>query len=40
MGAALLCAPYFSTVALAANALLASGDEPAKHEYLPGIADG
>ena len=27
MGSALLCAPYFSTVALAANALLTSGDE-------------
>ncbi len=40
MGRALLCAPYFSTVALAANALLASGDEAAKAEYLPGIASG
>ena len=29
-GPALLCAPYFSTVALAANALLQSGDEAAK----------
>ena len=27
MGAALLCAPYFATVALVANALLSSGDE-------------
>src|SRR5215470_12573549 len=27
MGRALLCAPYFSTVALAANTLLVSGDE-------------
>ena len=40
MGRALLCAPYFSTVALAANALGASGDEAAKAEYLPGIASG
>ena len=40
MGRALLPAPYFSTVALAANALLASGDDAAKKEYLPGIAAG
>jgi alkylation response protein AidB-like acyl-CoA dehydrogenase len=40
MGRALLCAPYFSTVALAANALLVSGDDDAKKEYLPGIASG
>jgi alkylation response protein AidB-like acyl-CoA dehydrogenase len=40
MGRALLCAPYFSTVALAANALLASGDDSAQKEYLPGIAAG
>jgi alkylation response protein AidB-like acyl-CoA dehydrogenase len=40
MGAALLCAPYFSTVALAANALLSSGDERAKKDLLPGIASG
>src|ERR1700688_4242843 len=40
MGRALLCAPYFSTVALAANALLASGDNNAKKEYLPSIASG
>jgi len=40
MGRALLCAPYFATVALAANALLASGDDSAKKEYLPGIASG
>src|SRR5579862_2791891 len=29
MGRALLCAPYFSSVALAANALLTSGDDAA-----------
>jgi alkylation response protein AidB-like acyl-CoA dehydrogenase len=40
MGGALLCAPYFSTVALAANALLSSGDESAKKDLLPGIASG
>jgi alkylation response protein AidB-like acyl-CoA dehydrogenase len=40
MGAALLCAPFFSTVALAANALLTSDDEAAKERYLPGIASG
>jgi alkylation response protein AidB-like acyl-CoA dehydrogenase len=36
MGRALACAPFFSTVGLAANALLAAGDR----EYLPGIARG
>ncbi|HEY1830663.1 MAG TPA: acyl-CoA dehydrogenase family protein [Acidimicrobiales bacterium] len=40
MGAALLCAPFFSTVALGANALLSSGDDQAKKNYLPGIASG
>ena len=40
MGAALLCAPFFSTVALAANAVLTSGDELAKKYHLPGIASG
>src|SRR4029077_7947806 len=40
MGRALLCAPYFSTVALAANTLLHSGDDSAKKELLPGIAGG
>ena len=40
MGAALLCAPYFSSVVLAANALLRSGDDGAKSRYLPGIASG
>ncbi|HET9691083.1 MAG TPA: acyl-CoA dehydrogenase family protein, partial [Acidimicrobiales bacterium] len=34
MGRALLCAPYFSSVALAANLLLVSGDEAAKKEHL------
>jgi hypothetical protein len=40
MGAALLCAPYFSTVALAANALLFVGNEKDHAAYLPGIASG
>ncbi|MGI8939447.1 MAG: acyl-CoA dehydrogenase family protein [Iamia sp.] len=40
MGRSLLCAPYFSTVALAANALLHSGDDAAKEAHLPGIASG
>jgi len=40
MGRRLLCAPYFSTVALAANTLIHCGDEAAKQEYLPGIASG
>jgi alkylation response protein AidB-like acyl-CoA dehydrogenase len=40
MGAALLCAPFFSSVALAANALLTSGDDEAKKSYLPEIASG
>jgi alkylation response protein AidB-like acyl-CoA dehydrogenase len=35
-----LCAPYFSTVALAANAVLTSGDETAKQRLLPGLASG
>ena len=40
MGASLICAPYFSTVGLAANALLSSDDESAKTDLLPGIAEG
>jgi alkylation response protein AidB-like acyl-CoA dehydrogenase len=40
MGASLLCAPFFSTVALATNALLTSGDEKAEEYLLPGIAAG
>src|SRR4051794_32634640 len=40
MGRALLCAPYFATVVLAATALLQSGDEAAQKDLLPGIADG
>ncbi len=40
MGRALLCAPFFSSVVLAANTLLHSGDDSAKKTYLPGIASG
>jgi alkylation response protein AidB-like acyl-CoA dehydrogenase len=40
MGRALFCTPYFATVAMAANALLTSGDEDACAAYLPGIAAG
>jgi len=40
MGKTLVCAPYFSTVVLAANTLLQSGDDSAKKEYLPAIASG
>jgi alkylation response protein AidB-like acyl-CoA dehydrogenase len=40
MGAALLCSPYFSTVALAANALAFVGTDADKQAYLPGIAAG
>ncbi|MBO0746138.1 MAG: acyl-CoA dehydrogenase family protein, partial [Candidatus Dormibacteraeota bacterium] len=40
MGKALLCAPYYATVVLGVNALLASGDEGACGELLPQIASG
>lgn len=40
MGRALLCAPYFASVVLAANAILNAGSEDQKHELLPGIAAG
>lgn len=40
MGAALLCAPFFTTVALAIPTLLASGDAVAMREYLPALVDG
>jgi alkylation response protein AidB-like acyl-CoA dehydrogenase len=40
MGRALLCAPFFATVALAANLLLSIDDEVAKADYLPGLAVG
>src|SRR3954452_20796838 len=40
MGRRLLCAPSFSTVVLAANTLIHSGDDAAKKDFLPGIASG
>src|SRR5947208_15666630 len=40
MGRVLLCAPYFSTVCLAANAILNAGTEEQKSALLPGIASG
>ena len=40
MGRSLACAPFFSTVALAAEVLLRSDDEAVKKELLPGIAAG
>jgi len=40
MGRGLLCAPFFSSVVLAANTLINSGDEAAKLAHLPGIASG
>ncbi|MCL4448334.1 MAG: acyl-CoA/acyl-ACP dehydrogenase [Actinobacteria bacterium] len=40
MGKSLLCAPYFSSVCLAANALLTSQDNAAMKDYLGAIADG
>ncbi|MCZ4512551.1 acyl-CoA/acyl-ACP dehydrogenase [Streptomyces sp. ActVer] len=39
-GRALLCAPYFATVALAAETLLRCDDERARGDLLPGIASG
>jgi alkylation response protein AidB-like acyl-CoA dehydrogenase len=40
MGGALLCAPFFSSVCLGANALLLGGSDEQKREHLPGIAEG
>jgi alkylation response protein AidB-like acyl-CoA dehydrogenase len=40
MGRALLCAPFFSTVCLAANAILDAGSEEDRRALLPGIASG
>jgi len=40
MGRNLVCVPFFSTVVLATNALLQSGDEAACAAHLPGIASG
>jgi alkylation response protein AidB-like acyl-CoA dehydrogenase len=40
LGRALLCAPYFSTAVLAANAILNAGTEAQKSAVLPDIAKG
>jgi alkylation response protein AidB-like acyl-CoA dehydrogenase len=40
MGRAVTCAPYFSTAAMAANAILNAGTEEQKKALLPGIAAG
>ena len=40
MGEALLCAPFFSSVCLATNAILEAGSDAQKREWLPGIAAG
>ena len=40
MGRVLLCAPYFSSVVLAANAILNAGTDDEKQALLPGIASG
>jgi alkylation response protein AidB-like acyl-CoA dehydrogenase len=40
LGRALLCAPYFSTAVLAANAIMNSGTEAEKAALLPDIAKG
>lgn len=40
MGRVLLCAPYFSSAVLAANAILNAGTEDEKQALLPGIAAG
>jgi alkylation response protein AidB-like acyl-CoA dehydrogenase len=40
MGRALYCGPYFASAVLAANALLLCDDDQARHDLLPGIAEG
>lgn len=40
LGRALTCGPFFATVALAIPAVLASGDDGAIAELLPGLLDG
>ncbi|MBX7453943.1 acyl-CoA/acyl-ACP dehydrogenase [Mycolicibacterium sp. 3033] len=40
MGAALMCSPFFATVALAVSAVLNSGDESAISDYVPQMIGG
>ena len=40
LGRALLCAPYFSTAVLAANAIMNAGTEAQKSALLPDLAAG
>jgi alkylation response protein AidB-like acyl-CoA dehydrogenase len=40
MGESLLCSPFFSSICLAANAILVAGTEGQKAELLPGLAEG
>ena len=40
MGRFLLCSPFFATVCLGVNALLATGDARARERWLPDIAQG
>src|SRR5215510_14377725 len=40
MGRVLLCAPYFASAVLAANAILNAGTDDQKQALLPGIASG
>lgn len=40
MGRALLCSPFFATVGLATQAILASDDDAAAERFIPGFVDG
>jgi alkylation response protein AidB-like acyl-CoA dehydrogenase len=40
MGESLLCAPFFSSICLGANALMVAGTEEQRREHLPRIAEG
>ncbi len=40
MGRALLCSPFYATVGLATQAILASDDDEAAERFIPGFADG
>ena len=40
MGEVLVCAPFFSSICMGANTLLAAGSEKQKEEHLPAVAEG